>query len=288
MRRIRHGKRATQIPDWVSKGIALMQTEELNSFIFDGEAVYVLTQFNCEFSYLPQKMGGLLGAEYKNGFELCELEILKSILNGKHTILDVGANYGFYAIHLAKIFPNSFIHCFEPVLDTAKLLRNNCERNDVSSKVKINSAAVGAAVGITKITTDRYAGNHILTDKNYQGTAAEVTLTTIDEYVSVNAISEVEFIKCDVEGFELEVMEGASKTISKFRPIILLEIAIEWEGRTEKSISHIFNYMIEQNYQSFTVGDLACILKTKFAPHGTYNHFFLPKESKLIKKFLAK
>jgi hypothetical protein len=58
---------------------------------------------------------------------------------------------------------------------------------------------------------------------------------TIDEYVSEKGLTEVNFIKCDVEGFELEVLLGACKSLSKFKPAISMEMTL-CENETKQSI----------------------------------------------------
>ena len=99
------------VPNWVSFGLTLSNEKDLNTFIFEQENAFIRTIYDCEFLYIPEMMGGLLGAEYRNGFELFEIEFLRKTLPKKAIIFDVGANFGFYSVHL-QLLPQTEIHSF--------------------------------------------------------------------------------------------------------------------------------------------------------------------------------
>ena len=137
------------------------------------------------------------------------------------TIFDVGANDGSYSLMLSKIFPNAEIHAFEPVpatfnaaeteLQAAKnvklhkfgLYRENCLLDIYNDLENPNSQISSVyADGLKEF----YAVNEL------QQTKIEVK--TLDSFVADQGINCIDFIKIDVEGAELSVLQGASAMIA--------------------------------------------------------------------------
>ena len=74
-----------------------------------------------------------------------------------------------------------------------------------------------------------------------------ISVRTLDEF----AIPNVGFLKIDVEGLELDVLEGAIKTISRDRPAMLIEI--EQRYHPERSITDIFDRLGALGYRGYFV-----------------------------------
>jgi FkbM family methyltransferase len=96
----------------------------------------------------------------------------------------------------------------EPDPDTVRALRRNIESNEIENRVTVVEAALGSAAGTARFTvgydtTNRVAGEHEI------GTRV-VQVRTLDECLqSLNAV----LIKMDVEGYEAEVIAGATATL---------------------------------------------------------------------------
>lgn len=285
---LRYGREVNVVPDWVSLGLTLLSKKELNTFIFEQENAFIRTIYDCEFLYIPDMMGGLLGAEYRNGFELFEIEFLRKTLPKKAIIFDVGANFGFYSIHLAKLLPQTDIHSFEPVEKVFSILEENVSRNSLISKLNLNNFALGAVGGEVKMTSDRYAGNYVIAKGHYAGDTGIVRLETVDAYIEQKEIDTVDFIKCDVEGFEVEVMSGCEKTLKHLRPLVMVEIAEEWQKRTDADPSLLFEQMTRHNYWWCSSKELFLIHAFEHQPSGSYNFFFFPQESKRYAQIKSK
>ena len=59
----------------------------------------------------------------------------------------------------------------------------------------------------------------------------------------------VGFIKVDVEGFELDVLEGAKQTIENYKPTMMVEVYQPWCDKVGFDCEEIFNFFDERNYQ---------------------------------------
>ncbi len=275
--RLRYGS-VTDVRDWVLSSQDFLQKRELNTFVFESDAVYVRIQSGHEFKYVPEQMGGLLGLEYKRGFESENIETVIKLLPLNAVVIDIGANFGVYSVLIASILSDSQVHSFEPVPQTAELLMLNAERNRVDSRIFINNVAVGNQGGSLLITTDRYAGNYLVTQNDYDGCKQEVPVIRLDDYVSERGLHRIDFIKCDVEGAELLVMKGANNLLTLARPIVMLEIADEWVNRFGYTSQEIFNYMSSFGYECKHSSQVALDMNLRKAcSEVTNNYFFFPR-----------
>jgi FkbM family methyltransferase len=185
--------------------------------------------------------------EKKNGFELREIKHLLTEIKPNSVILDIGANFGFYSIILAKKCVGAEVHSFEPVSATFDHLTTNVEHNNVSTNVTINNVGVSESIGKIGITTDLYAGNHLT--KSDKGPDTEsVDVVTVDHYVESNGIKKVDFIKCDIEGAELLMLKGAVETISRDSPLIFVEIFDEFCARFGHSATDVVGFILNFGY----------------------------------------
>ena len=95
-------------------------------------------------------------------------------------------------------------------------------------------------------------------------------------------IPRIDFIKCDTEGSELFIYRGATKTIERFRPIILSEVDDSNLARYGQSVKDMENFFKSKDYSfaAFRNGELASIEHL----NESGNYFFIPNS--LLKKIL--
>ena len=172
-----------------------------------------------------------------------ELFLLEFLVKGG-TAIDVGANKGLYAYGLAKVANR--VLCFEanPVL--AKTLKRavpaNCEiiSKAVSAKsgrcvLNIPATAKGTP-SVNTATLETIDGNIAKT--------VEVAMVSLDEVYADYGLSDVSFIKVDVEGHEEGVINGAKTLIEKERPTVMLE----FNNPTDEASQRLFKYFADQNF----------------------------------------
>ena len=149
-----------------------------------------------------------------------ETDTILSLANRK--CLDIGANIG--CISQALIYKGFKVTAFEPQPEIFGLLETNC------LKAACVNAAVGSQVGMLPMPKVHYSakgnfGGLGIGMQSMYGTY-QVPVVTIDGY----GFEDIGFMKIDVEGFELEVLEGAKDTIERCRPIMYIE-----DDRADKS-----------------------------------------------------
>ena len=128
-------------------------------------------------------------------------------------VFDIGAYVGDTALWFSKaVGPQGKVYAFEPEPSNFEKLKANLERNKVTNVIPLH-LALSENEGEMQIASG--GGGSAITE-----TAGDtsVKVTTIDRFVEANKLPRVDFIKMDVEGYELNVLIGASETIQKFKP----------------------------------------------------------------------
>jgi FkbM family methyltransferase len=142
------------------------------------------------------------------------------------TAIDVGANLGYMTAAMAQcVGPAGQVWAFEPVDETYELLEV-CRALNGFDQVTTARLALGAAEGSAEITYDRrHSGLATMHPERVGGEAQRVTVRTLDALVAAGeAPPRPALVKIDVEGHELDVLQGAQATIGEGRPAIVFEV----------------------------------------------------------------
>lgn len=182
------------------------------------------------------------------------------------TVLDIGANFGLFAL-LAGL-SNSDARCFafEPMPNQFAALERNIQRNPSASVTAVR-AAVGASTGTTRMYWDPSRVNDMqaTTDAGRRhredGLAEEtVALLDIDSWAANEGVERVDLIKIDAEGAEPEVLRGMQSVLSK-QPDVVIEVLDEATATAMRDTMQAFGY---DHYLLTPVGPLRV---SPVAPH---------------------
>jgi FkbM family methyltransferase len=184
-----------------------------------------------------------------------KLLYLRSIRKGD-VIFDIGANIGYYSILFSKLCgKNGFVHCFEPVPETFQLLlqtMGNCEN------AKINNIAAGDSEDKLEMSYDPEDSEKasLIVDPTSSNSTRIVKVLPLDEYAKEIKLDRLNFLKCDVEGFELRTLKGMVNTLAKHLPQLSLEITLAQEERLElvdllKDLGYDLFQKIEKGFPSY-------------------------------------
>ena len=166
-------------------------------------------------------------------------------------ILDIGANIGTYTTWIARAFPKSKIYCFEPQRIVFQMLCGNLAINNIDNCYTYNIGVGAVDYRITFREPDYFKnqdyGTFSLVDyciETNQNTHI-VDIVTLDTFVKNNKLNRVDFIKIDVEGMDIDVLNGASEVLKKFNPYILIEHSKDSVSSNAEVIKEILG---ENNY----------------------------------------
>ncbi len=161
--------------------------------------------------------------EYVSGEHFFISKVLKGYLKVPNPVLfDVGANIGKYTLALSKEFPDAKIFSFEANRNTFEILNLN-----VKDKSECVSVGLGSEMKTGKIYTyaacleSSHASMYSDVFKSFHGTKdivdVDFEMITLDNFCAQRGIKEIDLLKIDTEGNELDVLKGCGKMLSEDR-----------------------------------------------------------------------
>jgi FkbM family methyltransferase len=190
-------------------------------------------------------------------YESIETAFVRRQVREGMAVVDVGANLGWFAVHLALLVgPNGRVDAFEPRSDVMDLLIKTIAENRLANVTTHNFAlghqnSHGQVIwsvqdvnpGGTNLVSPDFATPDII--------AQPVSVKTLDTCIP----HRVDFIKIDVEGSELLVFKGAQRILSEDRPVILVEINPSNLLRTSGISAVEFGLFVEKlDYRLYDIG----------------------------------
>lgn len=152
---------------------------------------------------------------------------LERELRAGATFFDIGANVGFMTLIAARLVgPGGRVLAFEPVPANAAAITENLALNGIDW-VEVHETAVARHGGRSTLIVSAVSAFSRLASVNVPTGARdtiEVAVTSVDEFMADGTAPVPDVIKIDVEGAELEVIEGMRETIAAHRPVILCEV----------------------------------------------------------------
>lgn len=187
-------------------------------------------------------------------YESEELHMQQRLIRDGQCVLDIGGNYGWYCMHMARKFPNSRIYSFEPIPHTHKLMEENLAVNGIDN-VEALPFGLSDAEGSFQFFYDPNlsvnASMKNLTGKDtVEGVSCQVK--TLDDFWAGRR-EKIDFIKCDVEGAELLVYKGAPKTLEAHLPIIFSEMLRKWTAQFGYHPNDIIDYLARFGYKPYVL-----------------------------------
>ncbi len=150
-------------------------------------------------------------------FEQPYLQVVRKLIPAQAVIIDAGANIGNHTLFFAGVCQARRVYSFEPLREIFKILEKNISLNGFDQVMPIN-AVLGSEPGRANLDGFRPAN---IGATSFQASArGDYEITTLD---ALN-LDKVDFIKMDVEGAQLAVLEGARQTLARCRPMLWMEL----------------------------------------------------------------
>lgn len=232
---------------------------------------------------------------YGRGWESGETRLFAILISQARVALDLGANTGVYSLIATQISPTVRVFAVEPSPANVARLRTNLRLNS-ETRVAAVEVAVGAAEGTLDFTVpadgslsdvasavDAFSRSHY----GIKYTTILVTQTTVDRLVDDHGLDRIDLIKLDVEYFELDVLQGAGTTLTRFGPVVLAEVfdydvlvgdKPELQDRiAPDSSAQVEAFMSSHGYTFFAIGKLGVLRvdTLRGRPDGGSNYMFV-------------
>ena len=212
-----------------------------------GSKMYVDTQDTGVAPYLLQ--WGI--------YEKEETALLKDLVKKGMTVVDIGANIGYYTLLAARLVgEEGRVFAFEPDPHNFELLSRNIEINHLGNTVVPIQKAVSSKSGRTKLFLDeRNLGGHSLSENNVsKHSFLIVEVVSLDDFFE-GQICKVDFVKMDIQGSEMAALEGMKNVLLQNQnPMILTEFWPAGLKNAGSSPDAFLTKLLEYGFVIFQVG----------------------------------
>lgn len=186
---------------------------------------------------------------YKEHLEASLVDQLRPLVTPGSTVIDVGANVGFFTRRFARwTGDQGKVIALEPEGANFKRLNRTLARDGTSAYVEAIQTAVGSASGTALLQLNPlHPGDHRIVDGS-SNRAVTVPLTSLDELLAVRGWPKVSLVKIDVQGAEGRVLEGAERTLTETRPAWFVEVDDECLRALGSSAAALLTRFVEHGY----------------------------------------
>ena len=221
-----------------------------------------------------------------------ELELISKISEkNKIFLIDCGCNYGFYSFYTASLSNQNLVVAIEASMATAKDFEKNLNLNKFDNIVLKNSAISNTDNTEVKFNESKNDWESSLTHNEFdEKKVIKIGTQKIDTIIKDQKLDEyVLLIKLDVEGHELQALEGAINTIEKYKPIIIIELSTYIFNKNDKAFDrlkfflHKFDYRIYNTEKILTnLEDIVTLIDSLDSEHETIGNYYLINDKNFL------
>ncbi len=177
------------------------------------EGIVVLNQDDVAVS-------GMIALE---SYESYETKLFREILKEGMTVVDIGANIGYYSVIAGKrVGTNGKVFSFEPENINFSFLEKNISKNSLRNTKAFQTALSDKPGTQNLFLYKENKGSYSLVDNRKTKVSIPVAVDTLDNVLGRNNISSVDIIKIDIEGGEYLAFLGAKEILSKSSKLIVM------------------------------------------------------------------
>ena len=160
---------------------------------------------------------------YKARIEAGPVDRLKEFVPPGSTVVDVGANVGFFTLKFARwVGEHGCVIAIEPDIENFGTLAAKVTAAGLERRVRLHQAAAAAEAGSVRLRRNElHPGDHQIT---FGTRGMLVPAVTVDDLISGAGVRPVSLVKIDVQGAEMLVLQGAKRTLNKMRPALFVEV----------------------------------------------------------------
>ena len=216
-------------------------------------------------------------------FHEAEMEVLESVIRKGDSVADIGANVGVYTRELSSLVgPNGLVYAFEPVTENYEILEAVIRKARLPNVLPF-LAALGSQLGKSTMVIPDLEAFKGYTEAHFaqpgdSGQQETVEVLTLEELWKRKTIQCLHFIKCDVEGSELEVIRGGRELIISQLPGWLLEVS-------RKTSDDVFSLLKGFGYRAFAY-DKRLTPTESYRDKEYSNYFFFHPNSNIWDRVL--
>ena len=163
-------------------------------------------------------------------------------------VYDIGAYEGYWTQDFLEVFPKANMYLFEAQTKKETFLKNVASQH---STVQYAIELLGSKDGEEVCFIESETGSHVMQENGDSGKLNRLT-SSLDSLVEKNNWPLPDFLKLDVQGFELEVLRGGTKAL-KSAEFCLLEVTVLDLGGGAPLLAEVVNFMQENQFQAYDI-----------------------------------
>ena len=171
------------------------------------------------------------------------------------TIIDIGANIGSVSLVMAQMFNNCKVYAIEPTHYAFEKLSNNLHLNQkLLNKVILKQLFISNNKKPNEVWSSWNLNQSENKHLKHKGTLKKIkqnSYVQLDKFILDEKIDNVDFIKLDVDGHELDVLKSGERFLKKNKPIIFVEIAPYLYPEFGYDYQQLINFIINLGYEFF-------------------------------------
>jgi FkbM family methyltransferase len=204
-----------------------------------------------------KRKGGLgwVPAMFSSGVVTAEQQFWSGLDLTGMTVYDIGAFHGLLTLFFAS--RARAVVCFEPNTQNRKRLMENLTLNEIRN-VEVRKVGVGSRCETRRMvgsplmpggaSVDAKAVNELLR-AGVETVAEEIPIVTLDEEVAQTSLPAPDFIKIDVEGWEIEALRGARNTLKVHKPALFIEMHGATMREKRRKVAEIVDSLWDLDYR---------------------------------------
>lgn len=233
--------------NWISYYIYKFFTPQKESFTFKGRSGIDIT--------VPKR---LMHTYKEVFFDQAYIKNLPNndFLKGEPTIIDIGANVGYFSLFALTKNLKAKVYSYEPMPNNFELL-SKYKRENPKCNFNPFNLAVGSTVG--SITLNYNASDSFTTSASILSLEGEndqivVKTTTLSEIVKENKLTQIDFLKLDCEGSEYDILYNSDKSILALIKTMAIETHVG--TKPDHNMASLIDFLRKNNFDLITEGDI--------------------------------
>ena len=214
-----------------------------------------------------------------------ELKLISKVSEkNKVFLIDCGCNYGFYSLYTASLSDQNSVIAIEASLTTAEDFEKNINLNKFDNIVLKNFAISDTDNAIVNFNESKNDWESSLAHNEFDKKKVnKIRTQKIDTITKDQKLDDYSLlIKLDIEGYELQAIEGAKKTIKKYNPIIIIELSTYIFNKNDRSFDNLKFFLTEFDYSIYntkniltSIEDIVVSINSLDSDHKTIGNYYL-------------
>lgn len=127
-------------------------------------------------------------------------------IEGRSTIIEIGANVGIFAVFAASTDPRVRIYSYEPIPENFELLSTNITKNNLQDRIIAFNLGVAGTRGTRNFAYQASSPEHSFAKINGNGRSVAIDCLSLRDIITNNNITKVDLLKINAEGAEYEIL----------------------------------------------------------------------------------